>query len=337
MNKHSASERLRSCTRANCRGFGRTIIGMAAAVVIGPASGADGPARPPGTEMHEQLDIAESSESQAYALSNGSLPSVVVDNSVKRLLPARAGAAARDSEPRREVVALDGHTSVDQGPTASSSIDEPHGAHPSSWSTTSRLVGTFSLVGASVLLDRSADRWAVNHHRNGFVRVLRVAGDDAPVVLAALAAGDAFFRTDSEDGRIAWESVKASVATAAIVEATKIGIDRSRPTLGRGSSDFGHEKRADSSFPSFHTAVAWSLITPAAEHYDAPWLYGVAALTNFSRVAGRDHWLSDTVAGAAIGWWMGDLFHKQALATDGRSTATFIVVPNGLVVTASFR
>lgn len=217
-------------------------------------------------------------------------------------------------------------------------IDESRDAHREpSTSPLGRAAGALVLVGASALLDRPADRWATRHHGDTPIRILRGVGDDAPVAIAALVAGDAFFRPDAEDGRVAWESVKASVATATIVEVTKVAVDRSRPSYGRGASDFGHEKRADSSFPSFHTAVAWSAITPIAEHYDAPWLYGVAALTNFSRVAGRDHWLSDTVAGAAIGWWMGDLFHRQGLAADGHSTAAITLLPHGIVVTANFR
>lgn len=237
------------------------------------------------------------------------------------------GALALDGhDVEARVAATDPISSAVQGRTAERKF-----------STTTRIGGAIGLLGASALLDRSADRWATRHGHSGPIRLLRGVGDNAPVALAALVASDALFRTDEPDGAVAWESVKASVATAAIVEATKIAVDRSRPSFDRGASDFGHEKRADSSFPSFHTAVAWSAVTPFAERYDAPWLYGVAALTNFSRVAGRDHWLSDTVAGGLIGWWMGDFFHRQGLATDSRSNVATIVVPGGVVVMATFR
>lgn len=233
-------------------------------------------------------------------------------------------------------VALDGSVSGPERPQANLATAEDANASEHSWPPAARLASTVALVGAGVLLDRSADRWAVGHHRNAAVRVLRAVGDDAPIAMAALAGGDALFRPDSDDGRVARQAIKAGMAAATIVELTKISVDRSRPSFGRGASDFRHEKRADSSFPSFHTAVAWSVITPYAEYYDAPWLYGVAALTNFSRVAGRDHWFSDTVAGAAIGWWMGDLFHSRSQA-NGPSTASVFIVPHGLVVTAVFR
>ena len=76
-----------------------------------------------------------------------------------------------------------------------------------------------------------------------------------------------------------------------------------------GPSEFHNANlsRGDSSFPSIHTATLWGIVTPFAKEYEMPWLYGVALLTNFSRVAGRKHWVSDTVAGSLIGYWAGDI------------------------------
>ena len=42
-----------------------------------------------------------------------------------------------------------------------------------------------------------------------------------------------------------------------------------------------------------------------ALEYRAPWLYGVAALTNLSRVGKQEHWFSDTVASSVIGYGLG--------------------------------
>ena len=96
-------------------------------------------------------------------------------------------------------------------------------------------------------------------------------------------------------------------------------------------------KRLDSSFPSVNSALAWSVLTPIAQRYDAPWLYGVAALTNAARVAGRNHWLSDTVAGSVLGYVVGDWFGKRAdAASDGRTTQ-LMLVPHGAVLTMAFK
>ena len=59
------------------------------------------------------------------------------------------------------------------------------------------------------------------------------------------------------------------------------------------------------SLPSGHTTLMWAAVTPYAKEFDLPWLYGVAAITNAARVGSREHWLSDTVAGAALGYVVG--------------------------------
>ena len=48
--------------------------------------------------------------------------------------------------------------------------------------------------------------------------------------------------------------------------------------------------------------------------YRAPWIYGVAALTNLSRVGKQAHWFSDTVASSFIGYGLGRLFWESSRA-----------------------
>jgi membrane-associated phospholipid phosphatase len=117
----------------------------------------------------------------------------------------------------------------------------------------------------------------------------------------------------------------------------KEGIDRSRPLENRGATDFGHEKRSDSSFPSVQTTLAWSVLTPIAQRYDAPWLYGVAALTNVARVAGRNHWLSDTVAGSVLGYVVGDWFGRRVDANGNASGSTVMLMPRGVAMSMVFQ
>jgi len=51
----------------------------------------------------------------------------------------------------------------------------------------------------------------------------------------------------------------------------------------------------------------WAAVTPYAKEYGMEWLYGVAALTNAARTGSREHWLSDTVGGAVLGYAIGSL------------------------------
>jgi membrane-associated phospholipid phosphatase len=72
---------------------------------------------------------------------------------------------------------------------------------------------------------------------------------------------------------------------------------------------------SESGFASNHVATAFALVTPFAQQHDMPWLYGLAAATSFGRVQKREHWVSDTVAGAFLGYAIGSMLtdqHKQS-------------------------
>ena len=201
--------------------------------------------------------------------------------------------------------------------------------------TTNRLLVAGALIGGAALFDRAAGSYVDAHHNEPSLKVLRQVGSALPFAEFGLAGAAWFAYRGDPDGDIALASVEAGLTSAALAETIKLGVDRSRPREGRGAADFGHEKRSDSSFPSVHAALAWSLLTPIAQRYDAPWLYGVAALTNAGRVAGRNHWLSDTVAGAVLGYVIGDWFGKRADGSRGAPT-TLMLVPHGAVLSTAF-
>jgi len=202
-------------------------------------------------------------------------------------------------------------------------------------STTDRLLTAAALIGGAAVFDRAADSYARQHHNEPSSKVLRDGGSALPYAELGLAGAFWLARRGSGEGDVALASVESGVASVALAELVRLGVDRSRPTDERGASDFGHAQRSKSSFPSAHTALAWGVITPIAQRYDAPWLYGVAAMTNVARVAGRNHWLSDTVAGAVLGYTVGDWFGQHQKA-DGTGT-TVTLVPDGAVLSTTFR
>ena len=199
--------------------------------------------------------------------------------------------------------------------------------------TTTRLLAAGAVIGGAALFDRAANSYAYEHHNEPALKVLRQGGSALPYVAFGLAGTDWLLHRDREEGNVALASVEAGLTSVALAEAIKLGVDRSRPSEGRGAADFGHEKRSDSSFPSVHTVLAWSVLTPIAQHYDAPWLYGVAALTNVSRVSGHHHWLSDTAAASVLGYAIGDWFNNHGPIT----SASVMLVPHGVVMSTAFR
>ncbi len=203
--------------------------------------------------------------------------------------------------------------------------------------TTTRLLAATALIGGAALFDRAANSYVYQHPREPVFKVLREGGSALPFAEFGLAGVAWLARSGSRDGDVALASVEAGLTSVAMAEVIKLGVDRSRPGENRGAADFGHEKRSDSSFPSIHTALAWSVLTPVAQRYDAPWLYGVAALTNVGRIAGHHHWLSDTVAGSVLGYVVGDWFGKRADASGNGAGTSVMLVPHGAVVAMAFR
>ncbi len=87
--------------------------------------------------------------------------------------------------------------------------------------------------------------------------------------------------------------------------ALKYAAGRERPYQTTGPNHWG---AGGSSFPSLHATAAFAIGTVFAESGQGGyrWVtrilgYGVAGFTAYERLRHNDHWLSDVVAGAALG------------------------------------
>lgn len=159
---------------------------------------------------------------------------------------------------------------------------------------------------ASSLLDKPIDRFMKKHENSSITRAYANVGKAAPVVLVG-AAGAALAFGDARMQNTGLISLESAVGAAALSITAKNVIGRARPSEERGHWARS-DNRSDASFPSNHAAVAFAAVTPFAQEYDAPWLYGVAAVASLGRTANRQHWVSDVVAGgvlgAAVGGWL---------------------------------
>ena len=185
---------------------------------------------------------------------------------------------------------------------------------------------------ASALLDKPADRFVKKHEDSRVARHWGTFGKNMPVALvgaagAAVAFGDARL---TNIGLISLQSVAGAVGVSV---GGKYIVSRARPLEERGAFEKigAGESRSNSSFPSGHSAVAFAAVTPFAQEYDAPWLYGVAALSSMGRVASRDHWVSDTVAGGIVGYAIGSWLW-QAQRDDSRSRLSIVPGPKEISV-----
>ncbi|MGE4234160.1 MAG: phosphatase PAP2 family protein [Bacteriovoracia bacterium] len=123
------------------------------------------------------------------------------------------------------------------------------------------------------------------------------------------------FTDDGRLKRVAFVGAQALAATAFAVTTVKAVAqrdrpsDRSSPHAWNGIWSNG-KINLSASFPSGHTATAFSLATVvASEYYDKPIVqitaFALAALTGLSRINDDDHWASDVLGGAVIGVLIG--------------------------------
>ncbi len=193
------------------------------------------------------------------------------------------------------------------------------------------------LVALSALLDHTLDDYAQHHGGNPSSNALVHVGEVLPFAGFAAAGLSWIIQRGSALGDVGFDAVGAGIGAAASAELIKVVVDRARPQANLGAANFGHTSHTQSSFPSIHSALAWAVATPYARHYDAPWLYGAAALTSAARVVGRKHWLSDTVGGAVLGYGFADYFYRRSDAqAEGRAASHVWVTPGAVVLHVPF-
>jgi membrane-associated phospholipid phosphatase len=130
--------------------------------------------------------------------------------------------------------------------------------------------------------------------------------DAAPTLALIAGTGvSAWFWRDSDGYLETWSLLEAGVLSSATAEILGIASGRERPDATTSPNQWG---KGGDSFPSLHASAAWAVGTVFAEsgNDEYRWLrrilgYGVAAGTTYVRVRENVHWLSDSVAGTALG------------------------------------
>lgn len=163
-----------------------------------------------------------------------------------------------------------------------------------------------------------ADVWAQhaalrNQSRvaDGFATVGRDFGNGFYTVAAA---GGAYLVgekiRDRRLRRASLDAVESLAISGLFVTGIKVVAGRDRPYVGEGRGTWNGPSTSESrySFPSGHSAAAFSVATAYATEYGdvpgvAPAAYGLATLTGVSRVYNDRHWASDVFVGAALGYF----------------------------------
>lgn len=105
-------------------------------------------------------------------------------------------------------------------------------------------------------------------------------------------------------------SGEAALDGLIVVEGLKLAVRRSRPLEHEGQFFDG-----GASFPSGHTVAVWSIASVVSSEYNKTIFvpiaaYSLASLVSVSRITARQHFPSDVVIGAGIGWFTGRYVFK---------------------------
>lgn len=126
---------------------------------------------------------------------------------------------------------------------------------------------------------------------------------------------------DSQARRASMLALESAFIAGIATSAIKLVASRHRPEDGDGSGMWHGPSLSTKwmSFSSGHTSTAFSIATVLAEEYKdnkyvPPIAYSLATLTGLSRIYSNEHWASDTLFGAALGYFTAKAvlsFHKK--------------------------
>ncbi|MDQ1381736.1 MAG: hypothetical protein QOJ71_2455 [Actinomycetota bacterium] len=170
--------------------------------------------------------------------------------------------------------------------------------------------------------DLSAARWGGDHATKGstnFLRDVSLLGG-TPVMIAAALVTAAVIYLRTRRAVVVWFLVVVVGGQVVISNLAKVIVDRSRPDIrqltGFSGSSFpsGHATTAAATFAAI--ALLWGIGKPKRTKVAlAAGAAGIAAAVATSRVLLGVHWLTDVIAGLAMGWaW----FALSSIAFGGR-------------------
>jgi membrane-associated phospholipid phosphatase len=202
--------------------------------------------------------------------------------------------------------------------------------------------------GGSLLAIGAAHEYDANvrdHFATGARAVLdgkdRHSTRDAAPAAAVVAATFAFaaLTRDPDGYSETWSMVEAGGFSAVSATLLKFAAGRRRPNETTQVDDWSN---GGSSFPSLHVSAAFAIGTVLAESGgdDFRWIrrtlgYGVGLATAYARVHDNVHWLSDTVAGAALGVATAHFVMNRRYGNRREPAVMVVPVSGGLMLTYS--
>ena len=221
---------------------------------------------------------------------------------------------------------------------------EPINFSIAEWLYTAGVVGgTFLLIGIDEEIKNKIGRNTIQTLNGDFWDVPTSYGITPYATIFSLSTYAAGLISGSDDirttGRLLCESLIIS-GTGIIVMRYLAG--RVRPYYEKGPWEFRSFQTSNEfqSFPSGHTSVAFAISTVLAERIDNIWarvgFYSMATLTAYARVLNNQHFLSDVVWGALLGFGAGiyvvNSEEERENPKDGKSKFSILPYVNGISI-----
>jgi membrane-associated phospholipid phosphatase len=145
---------------------------------------------------------------------------------------------------------------------------------------------------------------------------------------------------DSRSGRLeTWTMFEAAALSGVTAYALKYAVDREGPYQTDDPNSF-HRAGSSGSFPSVHSTVAFAVGTVLAESGsdDYRWVrrfigYGLGLATDYERLKHNAHWLSDVVAGSALGAASASFSMNRVYRVDADTGWLLVPVAGGVMLT----
>ena len=166
------------------------------------------------------------------------------------------------------------------------------------------LVATGGLIAADkhVTGAISHDHLAISQHISD-VGLYTTMATTGVLYLSGIARKDEHAR---ETGFLGFEALGNTLVVDAV---TQLITGRERPLEASGHGRFWVNNALNSSFPSQHAGLTWSMASVLAHEYPQPWVqflaYGTAATVSATRVTGLKHFPADAVVGGVFGYFIG--------------------------------
>jgi membrane-associated phospholipid phosphatase len=142
--------------------------------------------------------------------------------------------------------------------------------------------------------------------------------------------------------KLAVKLTEATFLASSISLITKTVIGRGRP-YKQDSQYYTSPLTFDNdynSFPSGHITLAFAYSTVMANEVDnVLWKIGwytAAGLVGYSRIYHNQHWFSDTLMGAAIGYFSGEFVNNHGNTDKARTKISLFPIPGGLAFQLKF-